>query len=78
MARHDAQKGQKCFENRSPFKNSIHKWYNFPCSTLIDNCPICALQDRHPPVLNVPLGTPSLTPALISPFCPAPSSQESQ
>ena len=35
MARHNTQNGQKCGDTHSPFKGTVHKGYNFPCSTII-------------------------------------------
>ena len=32
---HDTQNGQKGCNNQSPFKSTVHKGYNFPCSTII-------------------------------------------
>ena len=35
MARHNTQNGQKCGDNQSPFKSTVHKGNNFPCCTTI-------------------------------------------
>ena len=35
MARHNTENGQKCCDDPSPFKSTVHKGYNCPCSTTI-------------------------------------------
>ena len=35
MARHNTQNRQKCCDDRSQFKGTVHKGYNFPCSMTI-------------------------------------------
>ena len=35
MARHITQNGQKCCDNHSPFKRTVHQGYNLPCSMII-------------------------------------------
>ena len=35
MARHKTQTGQKCRDNRSPFKSTVRKGYHCPCSMIM-------------------------------------------
>ena len=51
IARHNTQNGQKCCDSHSPFKRTVHKGYNFPCSTVITEI----VRRRHRRI-SVPVG----------------------
>ena len=48
MARHNTSNGQKCCDDRFPFKSTVHKGYIFPCSTMMTQ--IVCRRARRPPL----------------------------
>ena len=60
-ARHSTQNGQKCSDDHSPFKRTVHKGNNSPCSIIIPQLcaaglafPKLTLPHAHTPLPNPP------------------------
>ena len=68
MATHNTPSGQKCCDNHLPFKSTVHKGYNVPCSMIVIQI-ACREARRR---IRVPSGTHmqvSLAQGLASKTC---------
>ena len=61
-ARHNTQNGQTCYDHHSPFKSTVHKGYNFPCSMIMTQIARCRCRRRRR--ISTPVASPSGRPNL--------------